>query len=162
MAEDLAPIEPAHLTPWPSVSSLATTQSKMEVVMPKGKGKKCYHQDLRADEATPLLPPGMVGHSEPCAKCVGSAVPCHRFPGYTCQKCVSLKVKCVHSQGKAAGAPEVAKASASQGMSSPSLVSAPAVIKAIQLHALSKLPCPWPAHLCSPDQVQLVVTKKET
>ncbi|KIK76519.1 hypothetical protein PAXRUDRAFT_18152 [Paxillus rubicundulus Ve08.2h10] len=40
MAEDPAPVKLAHLTPAPSMSLWATTQSKMEVVMPKGKGKK--------------------------------------------------------------------------------------------------------------------------
>ncbi|KIK91854.1 hypothetical protein PAXRUDRAFT_148569 [Paxillus rubicundulus Ve08.2h10] len=97
MAEDPAPIELAHLTPVPSVSSWATTWSKMEVVMPKGKGKKCSHQDLRGEEVTPFPPQGMVVHPDLCTKCMGSAVPCHGLPGHTCQKCMGLKVKCVHS-----------------------------------------------------------------
>ncbi|KIK77421.1 hypothetical protein PAXRUDRAFT_17510 [Paxillus rubicundulus Ve08.2h10] len=84
MAEDLAPIEPAHVTPAPSVSLQATTWSQMEVVVPKGKGKKHSHQDLRADEAAPFPPAGMVIHPDPCTKCMGGTVPYHRLPGHTC------------------------------------------------------------------------------
>ncbi|KIK90698.1 hypothetical protein PAXRUDRAFT_151353, partial [Paxillus rubicundulus Ve08.2h10] len=97
VAENPVPIELAHLTPAASESSWATTWSKMEVVMPKGKGKKCSHQDLGGDEVTPFPPQGMVVHLDPCIKCISSAVPCHGLPRCTCQKCMGLKVKCVHS-----------------------------------------------------------------
>ncbi|KIK73814.1 hypothetical protein PAXRUDRAFT_150361 [Paxillus rubicundulus Ve08.2h10] len=69
----------------------------MEVVMPKGKGKKVSD---RESTVTPFPPQGMVIHPDPCAKCVGSTVPCHGLLGHTCQKCTGLKVKCVHSQGR--------------------------------------------------------------
>ncbi|KIK76435.1 hypothetical protein PAXRUDRAFT_170009 [Paxillus rubicundulus Ve08.2h10] len=97
MAEDPAPVKLVQVTPVPSVSLRATTQSQMEVVVPKGKGKKCSHQDLGADEAVPFPPQGMVIHPDLCAKCMGSAVPYHGLPGHICQKCTGLKVKCVHS-----------------------------------------------------------------
>ncbi|KIK77634.1 hypothetical protein PAXRUDRAFT_17368 [Paxillus rubicundulus Ve08.2h10] len=58
-ADYSAPIKPVHITLAPSMSSWATTQSQMEVVVPKGKGKKHSRQDLRADEAAPFPPPGM-------------------------------------------------------------------------------------------------------
>ncbi|KIK79229.1 hypothetical protein PAXRUDRAFT_161855, partial [Paxillus rubicundulus Ve08.2h10] len=95
-------------------SSWAMTQSKMEVVLPRGKGKKRSRQDLGGDEVAAFPPQGMVVHQDPCAKCVGSTVPCHGFPGCTCQKCTGLKVKCVHSRGRAVGVAEAAEASASQ------------------------------------------------
>ncbi|KIK73846.1 hypothetical protein PAXRUDRAFT_177317 [Paxillus rubicundulus Ve08.2h10] len=98
MAEDPAPTEPAHHTPVASESSQATTWSKMEVALPRGKVKKVSDRES----------------ADPCAKCVGSTVPCHGFPGCTCQKCAGLKVKCVHSRGRVAGVAEAAEASASQ------------------------------------------------
>ncbi|KIK75890.1 hypothetical protein PAXRUDRAFT_171360 [Paxillus rubicundulus Ve08.2h10] len=82
MAEDPSPTEPAHHTPAASKSSWATSWSKMEVVLPRGKGKKHSHQDLGGDEVVAFPPQGMVVHQDPCAKCVGSAVPCHGFPGH--------------------------------------------------------------------------------
>ncbi|KIK98731.1 hypothetical protein PAXRUDRAFT_133547 [Paxillus rubicundulus Ve08.2h10] len=97
MAEDPAPPKPAHHTPVASESSQATTRSKMEVAFPRVKGKKCLHQGLGSDEVAAFPPQGMVIHQDPCAKCVGSTVPCHGLPGCNCQKCVGLKVKCVHS-----------------------------------------------------------------
>ncbi|KIK75171.1 hypothetical protein PAXRUDRAFT_126735, partial [Paxillus rubicundulus Ve08.2h10] len=103
MAEDPAPAEPAHHTPAASESSRATTRSKMEVALPRGKGKKHLRQDLGGDEVAAFPPQGMVVHQDPCVKCVGSTVPCHGFPGHTCQKCVGLKMKCVHSRGRVAG-----------------------------------------------------------
>ncbi|KIK75194.1 hypothetical protein PAXRUDRAFT_19199 [Paxillus rubicundulus Ve08.2h10] len=75
MAEDLAPVKPAHITPALSMSLWATTQSQMEVVVPKGKGKKRSHQDLGADEAAQFLPLGMVIHLDPSAKCMGAPHP---------------------------------------------------------------------------------------
>ncbi|KIK74884.1 hypothetical protein PAXRUDRAFT_37262, partial [Paxillus rubicundulus Ve08.2h10] len=108
MAEDPEPTELVHHTPAASESSWATTQSKMEVALPRGKGKKCSHQNLSSDEVTAFPPQGMVVHQDPCAKCIGSAVPCHGLPGHTCQKCTGLKVKCMHSQGRAAGVSEAA------------------------------------------------------
>ncbi|KIK78546.1 hypothetical protein PAXRUDRAFT_163731 [Paxillus rubicundulus Ve08.2h10] len=103
MAEDPAPTEPAHHTPAASKSSWAMTRSKMEVALPRGKGKKCLHQDLGGEEVAAFPPQGMVIHQDPCIKCVGSTVPCHGLPGHTCKKCAGLKVKCVHSQGRVAG-----------------------------------------------------------
>ncbi|KIK75560.1 hypothetical protein PAXRUDRAFT_172451 [Paxillus rubicundulus Ve08.2h10] len=97
MAEDPAPAKPVHHTPVASESSWAMTRSKMEVVLPRGKGKKCSCQDLGGDKVTPFPPQGMVVHQDPCTKCIGSAVPCHGLPRCICQKCVGLKVKCVHS-----------------------------------------------------------------
>ncbi|KIK75205.1 hypothetical protein PAXRUDRAFT_19192 [Paxillus rubicundulus Ve08.2h10] len=85
MAEDPAPAEPAHHTPAASESSWAMTRSKMEVALPKGKGKKRSRQDLGGDEVAAFPPEGMVVHQDPCIKCVGSTVPCHGFPGRTCQ-----------------------------------------------------------------------------
>ncbi|KIK74249.1 hypothetical protein PAXRUDRAFT_176298 [Paxillus rubicundulus Ve08.2h10] len=118
MAEDPAPTEPAHHTPTASKSSWVTTWSKMEVVLPRGKGKKHSRQDLSSDEVAAFPPQGMVIHQDPCTKCIRSAVPCHGFPRHTCQKCAGLKVKCVHSRGRAAGVTEAAEASTSQGASS--------------------------------------------
>ncbi|KIK72183.1 hypothetical protein PAXRUDRAFT_117394, partial [Paxillus rubicundulus Ve08.2h10] len=103
MAEDPVPTELAHHTPAASESSWVTTWSKMEVALPRGKGKKHLHQDLGGDEVTLFPPQGMVVHQDLCTKCVGSTVPCHGLPGRTCQKCVGLKVKCVHSRGRVAG-----------------------------------------------------------
>ncbi|KIK81693.1 hypothetical protein PAXRUDRAFT_15098 [Paxillus rubicundulus Ve08.2h10] len=114
MAEDPTPAEPAHHTPVASESSWATTRSKMEVAFLRGKGKKCSCQDLSGDEVAVFPPQGMVIHQDPCIKCVGSIVTCHGFPGRTCQKCAGLKVKCVHSRGRAAGVAEAAEATASQ------------------------------------------------
>ncbi|KIK74209.1 hypothetical protein PAXRUDRAFT_20107 [Paxillus rubicundulus Ve08.2h10] len=85
MAEDPAPTEPAHHTPAASESSQATTRSKMEVALPRGKGKKRSRQDLGGDEVAAFPPQGMVAHQDPCIKYVGSTVPCHGFPGRTCQ-----------------------------------------------------------------------------
>ncbi|KIK79443.1 hypothetical protein PAXRUDRAFT_16330 [Paxillus rubicundulus Ve08.2h10] len=81
MAEDPAPIEPVHLTPAASVSSRATTQSKVEVVMPKGKGKKCSHQDLGGDEVIPFPPQGMVIHPDPFVQSVSVSVSVQPSPG---------------------------------------------------------------------------------
>ncbi|KIK75635.1 hypothetical protein PAXRUDRAFT_172174 [Paxillus rubicundulus Ve08.2h10] len=103
MAEDPVPPELAHPTLVASKSSRAMTQSKMEVALPRVKGKKHSHQDLGGDEVAAFPPQGMVVHQDPCAKCVGCAVPCHGLPGCTCQKCVGLKVKCMHSRARAAG-----------------------------------------------------------
>ncbi|KIK74028.1 hypothetical protein PAXRUDRAFT_20281 [Paxillus rubicundulus Ve08.2h10] len=66
MAEDLAPLEPVHRTPVASQSSWAMTQSKMEVVLPRVKGKKCSCQDLGSDEVAAFPPQGMVVHQDQC------------------------------------------------------------------------------------------------
>ncbi|KIK79952.1 hypothetical protein PAXRUDRAFT_106023, partial [Paxillus rubicundulus Ve08.2h10] len=108
MAEDPVPPEPAHHAPATSESSWAMTRSKMEVALPRVKGKKHLHQDLGGDEVAAFPPQGMVIHQDPCAKCIRSAVPCHGLPRRTCQKCAGLEVKCVHSQGRAVGVSEAA------------------------------------------------------
>ncbi|KIK74058.1 hypothetical protein PAXRUDRAFT_20258 [Paxillus rubicundulus Ve08.2h10] len=92
MAEDTVPPKLVHHTPAASESSWATTQSKMEVVFPRVKGKKHLRQDLGSDEVAAFPPQGMVVHQDPCTKCVGSTVPWHGLPGHTCQKCMGLKV----------------------------------------------------------------------
>ncbi|KIK78563.1 hypothetical protein PAXRUDRAFT_16802 [Paxillus rubicundulus Ve08.2h10] len=85
MAEDPTPAEPAHHTPAASESSWAMTQSKMEVALPKCKGKKRSRQDLSSDEVAAFPPEGMVVHQDLCVKGIGSTVPCHGFPRPTCQ-----------------------------------------------------------------------------
>ncbi|KIK76852.1 hypothetical protein PAXRUDRAFT_17895 [Paxillus rubicundulus Ve08.2h10] len=97
MAEDPVPPKPAHHTPAASESSWTMTQSKMEVVLPRAKWKKCSCQGLGGDEVAAFPPQGMVVHQDLCAKCIGSTVPCHGLPGHTCQKCMGLKAKCMHS-----------------------------------------------------------------
>ncbi|KIK75383.1 hypothetical protein PAXRUDRAFT_19052 [Paxillus rubicundulus Ve08.2h10] len=100
MAEDPVPTEPAHHAPAASESSRATTWSKMEVALPRGKGKKRSRQDLGGDEVAALPPQGMVVHQDPCIKCIGSTVPCHGFPGRTCQNDEEEEVVIVVRTGK--------------------------------------------------------------
>ncbi|KIK73495.1 hypothetical protein PAXRUDRAFT_20782 [Paxillus rubicundulus Ve08.2h10] len=132
MAEDPAPTEPAHHTPATSKSSQATTWSKMEVALPKGKGKKRSRQDLSGDEVAVFPPEGMVIHQDPCVKCIGSTVPCHGFPGRTCQKCAGLKVKCVHSRGRAAGVTEAAEPDQTGTVPRPVCATAPVAGPSVQ------------------------------
>ncbi|KIK74336.1 hypothetical protein PAXRUDRAFT_19983 [Paxillus rubicundulus Ve08.2h10] len=108
MAEDPAPVEPVHLTPAPSMSSQVTTWSKIEVVMPKGKGKKIL-------EVTRWLPSHLRGWSSTWTHVPNAwAVRSHATgpPDAPAKRVL-----------------EVAKASASQAMCSPSVDSVPVVIR---------------------------------
>ncbi|KAF8834369.1 hypothetical protein BDN67DRAFT_985372 [Paxillus ammoniavirescens] len=98
MAQDPADEPPRASSQFPSISSWATGHSKMEVVINKGNGRKRSRQDLTQEETGPVIPKGMTLHVIQCAKCKASKMPCIGPAGMSCQKCTTLKHKCMYAE----------------------------------------------------------------
>lgn len=119
MVEDPV-LEPLRASsPAPSISSRATGQSKMEVVIDKGKGKKVgivvqhdgsalirgasqrSRQDLTQEESAAEV---MITHATRCQMCVTTSTACVGPQGKSCLKCTQRKTACMYAQrGKAGG-----------------------------------------------------------
>ncbi|KIJ09806.1 hypothetical protein PAXINDRAFT_17139 [Paxillus involutus ATCC 200175] len=101
MVEDPV-LEPLRASsPAPSISSWATGQSKMEVVIDKGKGKKRSRQDLTQEESAAEV---MITHATRCQMCVTMSTACVGLQGKSCLKCAQCKTACMYAQrGKAGG-----------------------------------------------------------